>query len=213
MANWYDDAVQMVKDSTSHPRTRDEVISYFKNKYPGVKMLKTGEKRYEWKEKLTDMLQSTATDSKGQPYKRASIARRFQKDTKTGKDRYESTKPSKKQQTEYKDVGALLPGKPPKNGYHVSYKGGVRFSECEYVSFELDITGEYAEELAKHPDRLEDIVMRIYLEDEESGIGTCDLEGGPDNELTVHPNADDYAIPTRQYKGKSAHKYHKPFFK
>jgi hypothetical protein len=221
MCTWEQAIAQVMALTTpgiaGKPQTRTDVIAYFEARYPGERTLSDGTTRHEWKEKLTDALQTTVVDKNDRPYKRASLARRFQFDARTGQERYKSARVTAKQQEEYKAVGALLPtikARPPKGGYHVSYSGGVRFSKCEAVDFDVDITGTDAQALAENPELLEDIVMSLYLEDDESGIGFCSLEDGVGREdIEVSANDDDFQEQTREYQEKSAHVYARPFAK
>jgi hypothetical protein len=119
--------------------------------------------------------------------------------------------PELKNAKQYQALSKSIPVlKPPENGYHVHYDGGILFSECEERSFDVDITGDLAQEVAEHPGRVIDIAMRVYMqlegEDESSVPGPCDDEGCP--EILVTANEEDYEPPEVK-----KHKPAKPFFK
>ncbi len=200
---FYEDARQQAIDATNHigkeHPTSEDVISYYKREYPGSKTNKKGVTTYTWQSKLADDLHQVLGID------RDSVMRRFQ--SKRGEALREG-KISKKHQDEYELLGGMLPSTPPKNGYHVHYEGGLYFSKCEPISFSRDITGEDADEVAQHPDRIIEIAIMIYMQhqsgDELPGI--CDEHGDP--EITVTANPDSYRAPT--YK---KHKSSVPFIK
>jgi hypothetical protein len=157
--------------------TRDEIIQYYQQEYPGQRTLKNGQVRYEWKEHLTNDLLELNPDAK-----RASISRRFQKDTKTGKMRFESTKPSKAQEAEYKALGQELPPLPPENpDYAVHVSGSIRISnECKPVSFTVTVgspsayslQGANAKAFTEEPN-VYDLVLAYWQGDDPGYNGWC----------------------------------------
>lgn len=158
--------------------TRDLVIDYFKQEYPGKSVQKNGRVIEEWKGKLVGALEATALDKNGKPYKRASLQRRFE----TGR---ETSKVSAKQKAEYKAVGALLPPIPPDGGYVVSGTIHIRYSRtCEEREIEdIYITGEAARLFAETADI--QIVINLYNDmdaEDPEGYAPCDSES---DRLTV----------------------------
>ena len=63
--------------------------------------------------------------------------------------RSESEKVSKKNEQEYKDVGAMIPPIPPENGYHIQGQISVKYSdECVDRNIDEYIDGDAAKQLA-----------------------------------------------------------------
>ena len=172
--------------------TREQVINYFKAEYPGEKVLKNGSIRYEWKEQLTSMLEAFTVDAKGKPYKRASIARRFQKDTKTGKDRYESTQPNAKQKAEYKAIGALLP---KADGLSVYGKLYIQYSQtCEEREIDIVLEGDALKAFLENPSF--ELLVNVYQDDDydtEDGFKPCNMSENDlnFNVLTTNDESED----------------------
>lgn len=157
--------------------TRDEVISHYQKEYPGQKTLKNGQVRYDWKDKIVSDELALRPDAK-----RASIARRYQNDKKTGKDRYLSTKPSKSQQEEYKALGETLPPVPPETiNYTVRVTGEIRISSsCRTVDFEITVgapsdyslQGQNAQDFTEEPN-VEALVLAYWQGDDPGYAGWC----------------------------------------
>ncbi len=135
-----DDLTYAVHDMAPpiYPGTRDEVIARYQEEYPGQRTLKNGQVRYEWKEKIISDELALNPNAK-----RASIARRYQNDTKTGKPRYLSTKPSKAQQAQYKELGETLEPMDydvPEEGIDITYVGEAMISDNEWEgSFSIHV--------------------------------------------------------------------------
>ena len=178
MAHWDDVLRQEVIDSQyKHLSTRDEVIAHYQQEFPGQKTLKNGQVRYEWKDKIVSDELALHPDAK-----RASIARRYQNDTKTGKPRYLSTKPSKSQQQEYKDLGQTLPPVPPDDiNYTVRVTGEIRISSfCRPVDFTITIGAPGAYSLQGHNAKtftekpnVYDLVQAYWQGDDPGYSGWC----------------------------------------
>lgn len=133
-----------IASSRKSLESREAVIKYFQEKYPGQKVLKNGSVRYEWKEKLVD-----AELALNPSAKRASLSRRYQKDTKTGKMRFEATQPSKAQQEQYKSLSGMIPKQYRVRGtLCVAYSPGI----CETRNIDLTFTGVNAKGLSENPD-------------------------------------------------------------
>lgn len=135
-----DSVASAIKNARKPFETRDAVIQYFQEKYPGQKKLKNGQIRYEWKTKLVDARMALEPGAK-----RASISRQFQKDTKTGKMRYEASKPSPAEKQKYKALSDMLPKE-----YHVRGTICVKWSPgfCEARKIDLTLSGENAKRLS-----------------------------------------------------------------
>jgi hypothetical protein len=136
------DLVRMVKDVSRPLGTRDEVIAYFKKRYPEEKQIKskkspTGyETRYEWKKKLVDARMELEPGAK-----RESVNRQFQNDKKTGRMRYEASKPSPTERARYRALGATLPHIPP-SSLHIEGTLCMRYLDDPCEDREFDITME-----------------------------------------------------------------------
>jgi hypothetical protein len=183
--SWYENAIEQA-EAASRPgfSGKFEAIQYYQQKYPS-------QGKGGWKQQLVGGL-STITGMKPK-----NLEKRF--------DPQRRANPEKRNAKQYQEL-ALLLGllKPPPGGYHVHYEGGVQFSDCEEREFDVDITGELAEEVAAHPDRVLDIAMRVYMQQEgedEASAGACDEHGAPN--ITITANSDNYRPPARK-KHKSA---------
>lgn len=196
--------------------TREQIVAYFRELNPGAKVLKSGKIIENWHRPLSEALQPYTQAKGGGPQKVDSIMRRFQ--ARGGKT-WEMIKVGKPQQAEYQALGLSLGWQslnPPELGYHVTFDGYIRFSSCENKSFEVDITEAMADELAAHCERLIDIMMRVWMNeenDEEASTETCTAERDPDEGvsdpvITVTANSPDFK-PTKhkRYKGKDLKKF------
>ncbi len=181
------DLAKMVKDAWKPITTRDEVVTYFQEKYPGVKRNKGGEPVRDkqgnelpiWKGKLAEALQPFATDSKGNPMKKDNIQRRFQ--NRKNKDgsvkRWESTAPGAKQKREYKELGKMI--SQPK-GFHLEGDICVKYSPgmCEKRNLSINISGKDMAKFLAFPDMQG--VFNVYNEQDydadEPGGGPCESE-------------------------------------
>jgi hypothetical protein len=209
--DWLEDAIQQVRDvSAPGFSNKLDAVPYYRHKY-GDKVGKKG-----WKQHLIqDLLgiRDVRPDIDKEYYQKQykNLSKRFDSGAKGG-EKPRLDKPELKTAHEYQDLARHLGLiKAPPNGYHVHFKGGVLFSKCEPVEFDVDVVGELADELAAHPDRLLDIVMRIYLEEEdeeEASASACELDSSEENVMLVTAN-DEEPEPRKRKK----HKYAKPFMK
>lgn len=136
------DLARLVKNVSRPRETREEVIAYYMARYPGQKTIKDKKKgesiRYEWKERLTDAIQTLRPESQ-----RKNIARRFQ--ARGGNETpWKGGRVSKAQQEEYKAIGARLPYIPPEEGVRITGTLCLRYAdnECEDRYFDIQMTGE-----------------------------------------------------------------------
>jgi len=122
--------------------TREAVIGYFQERYPGVKYDKKGKPTYEWKKKIVD-----AELALNPGAKRASLNKRYQKEK--GVERYLKGKPSPGVQKQYRDLSAMLPKE-----YHVRGTLCVAYSPgiCEARNIDITFTGQNAKGLSDNPD-------------------------------------------------------------
>jgi hypothetical protein len=187
---WEVDGIEQVIDESGkyYLSTRGQIVAYFRKKFPGIKTQKNGKTIEEWKRPLSEALQPFTKGKKGQQ-EIPSIMRRFQN---RGKKSWEMTQPSKAQQAEYVELGKSLGWQhliAPDDGYNVHFDGYVRFSECEPKSFDVDVTGKNAEDLAAHPEYLMEIIMRIWLdEDDDDGVSTGVCTVDADHGTETDPN-------------------------
>lgn len=133
-----DSVASAIKNARKPFETRDAVIQYFQEKYPGQKILKNGQVRYEWKTKIVDAELALNPDAK-----RASLNKRYQKEK--GVERYLKGKPSPEQQRQYKALSDMLPKE-----YHVRGTICVKWSPgfCEARKIDLTLSGENAKRLS-----------------------------------------------------------------
>jgi len=132
-----------IASSKKHLETRDAVVKYFQERYPGQKSIKGGKVQYEWKKKLVDARMALEPGAK-----RESINRQFQNDKKTGKMRYEGKKASPAEQERYKNLSGMLAKK-----YHIRGTLCISFSEgmCEARNIDITFTGQNAKDLSDNP--------------------------------------------------------------
>lgn len=150
--------------------SRDDVVDYYRQEYPGQKTLKNGEIRYEWKSKLADDLSSKLG------IKRESVLRRFQKRGGVEKDT------SKKNASEYQAIGAKLPPKIPSGGYHIDGKITVEYSPGKWKTYTINekITGDQARELAAMDDPMQGVANYWQTGDVHGEGPTSSYEEYPD---------------------------------
>jgi hypothetical protein len=206
--DWMQDAIdQTIAASAPGFDNKAQAVSYYQGKY-GQSKTKSG--AYPWKQHIRkDILavREVRPDIDKTEYKRQdkNLAKRFDP------QRLNNAEPKNKK--EYQDLSlAIGVRKAPKGGYHVHYEGGIQWSECKQVSFDVDITGELADEVAAHPDRVVQIAIMIYMqqteeEDEDSIPGPCGEDGDP--VVTVYANPDNYKTPTRKFHKSSARRFFK----
>ena len=166
-----------IKAVSTVRQSREDVIEYYQEKYSGQKVDKKGKITYEWKSRLVEDLQGFTTSKSGGLMEKKDIARRFQKDTKTGKMRYEVTKPTKSQQEEYAALGEYLPRKPP-NAIRIYGDICVQYRDnpCETRYIDEVFEGKALNYLLQQMD-LQVVVnryMEIALDDDEPTITACE---------------------------------------
>lgn len=167
-------------NAASHFReTREEIIEYYREEYPSAQTQRNGRVIEEWKGELVEDLQPYTSNRNGDPLSISSLRRRFQS------GREQATSVSKRQQEEYRALGATLPPEPPQNGYFVTGTIHIQYSQfCE----ERELVGVYivgadAELFAETADV--QIIINIYNEmdaDDPEGYAPCDEDA---NDLHV----------------------------
>lgn len=210
MYDWEEDAIQQVIDATPKIilKTRNELIAHFKKTYPGKKLLKNGKTLERWRPELAKAVQPFTHSKTGEPQKLTSVERRFQ----TGR---ELKGVSEKQRAEYEALGKKLGPvgrRAPMNGYHVHYDGKIKFSECEDRPFDIDIVGKMAEDLAQNPEKIVNIMMRVWLHqegEEKPSSGPCEEEGEPSVTITANPD-DKKIVEPKRHKPAVPFKKRKP---
>jgi hypothetical protein len=172
------DLAKKIKDISRPRETREDIVEYYQEKYPGQKTDKKGKVTYEWKSKLVSDLQGFTTAKDGGLMKKKDIARRFEnrRDKFGNVKRWEDTPPGPKQREEYKALGEYLPPKPP-DGIHVFGNICVRYQDqpCESRNISVTIEGDEMQLLLETFD-MQIIVnkyMMIDVDDEEPTITEC----------------------------------------
>jgi ribosomal protein L25 (general stress protein Ctc) len=166
-----------IKEISTPRQTREDVVEYYQEKYPGYKTDKKGNVTYEWKSKLVDDLQGFTTSKSGGLQSRASVARRFQ--TRGGKS-WEDSSPSAKQREEYAALGEYLPKKPP-SAVQVDGQVCVRYQDnpCEPRNISIILEGDEMKILLEQMD-MQVIInkyMVVDLDDDEPTITECPCNG------------------------------------
>ncbi len=125
MADFY----AQIRAAGTPRQTKAEIVDYFRTEY-------TGRGQKGWKQQLVNAL-SLVTGMKPK-----NLEKRF--------DPQRLNNPEKRNAAQYQELGAMLPTKPPENGYHIEGKVWIKFSdgECEERDIDEDITGEDAKALA-----------------------------------------------------------------
>lgn len=191
--DWYSVLLRDVaKASIQPPATRDEVVDWYEQHYPGTVRLKNGKTFPAWQDRLLTDLQTITGLS------RPSLSRRFQ--SRRGRD-WRDIAPSAQAEAQYKELGAKLIGVlPPPYGYHIDFKGWIHFSECEKRSFNVNLTGLFAAEIAKNHALVLDAMLLVYMEEDDPdssitkqspSVGVC-TDG--DSTSTVGVKASDPVI-------------------
>lgn len=166
-----DSVADAIASSRKSLESREAVINYFQNKYPGQKTLKNGSVRYEWKEKIVD-----AELALNPGTKRASLSRRYQKDTRTGKMRFEATQPSKSQQQQYKELSSMIAKQYRVRGtLCVKYSPGI----CETRKIDISFTGVNAKALGENPDLQSIFNMYQYGKAQPDTMALTQAGGSP----------------------------------
>jgi hypothetical protein len=199
---WY---ARLLRDvaavSIQPPQTRDELVRYYKRRYPGTVKLKNGSLFPKWQDRLiTDLVATTGLS-------RETIARRFR--SRRGRD-WQDISPSNAAAAQYKAIGDAIGVKPPRYGYHVDFKGWISFSECEKRQFEVNLTGQFAVEIAKNHALILDAMLLVYMEEDDPdrsiteqspSVGIC-TEG--DKTSTIGVKATDPTIIVMANQSKTA---------
>jgi len=162
-----------VRDVSSPRESREDVIEYYQEKYPGQKTLKNGQVQYEWKKKIVDAELALNPNAK-----RASLNKRYQKEK--GVERYLKGKPKPEVQAQYKALGEKLPPKPPA-GITVTGTVCVRYQDnpCEPRTFTVTLEGGEMRVLLESFD-MQTIInkyMMIDVDDAEPTISECPCNG------------------------------------
>lgn len=167
-------------NAVSHFRaSREEIIDYYREEYPGSLTQRNGRVIEDWKGELAEDLQPYTANREGDPLSIASVRRRFQS------GREQAPHVSKRQQEEYRALGESLPPIPPPGGYLVTGTIHIRYSKtCEVRELlGIYIVGADAELFAETADI--QIVINIYNEmdaDDPEGYAPCDEDA---NDLNV----------------------------
>lgn len=179
----------------SEPReTREDVVEYYQWKY--------GNNVASWGTPLAKDLQQYTKNKKGAPMEVRNIRRRFER--RKGVDPLSKPVKSKQQIEEYKELGATLPPKPPKNGYRVTGVICVHYAddECEPRRLirnksEVQIKGDTAMQFAEDP-HLQGIV-NLYMgeayDEEEPTLAACDGDGECETDLEIEPIEEEESVP------------------
>lgn len=214
---------RMVKNISKPRETRGEVVGYYQSRYPGVMRSKKGEpiltKKGEeiplWKSKLSEALQPFTVGKNGKPQVKDSIMRRFQA---RGAKRWEDIKPSKKQQEEYKKLGAKLPYLPPEEGINISGTLCMKYQDdpCEDRDFDIDMTDDDYEFFLQSYDPQS--IVNVYMmapadyglsdepgrQNEIPAMRACTCPQSADGECTwdieIAPLGEGFAAPTEKPK-------------
>lgn len=197
MVDWYEDAIQQAIDASLPGfENKADAVRYYMQEYPS-------KGKGGWKQHIIhDLLPFTQVSNEH------NLARRFDSGAKGGKRGLSN--PEVKNSKQYQNLALWLKlRKAPPGGYHVHYSGGVQFSEkCEPEEFDVDITGELADDVAAHPENILKNAFKVWLgqeDEEEASAGPCDEDGEP--LIIVTANPDDFVS-----KGKRKKKA-MPFFK
>jgi hypothetical protein len=190
--SWQDDVIQQVREA-SRPGfdNKADAVAYYQREYPH-------KGKGGWKQRLIHGLLPFTPRTGKDPAK--NLAKRFEK-------RLSTAEPKNRKQ--YQNLALSLGlRKPPKKGYHVHFDGKIFFSTCEDRTFDINITGDLAQELCDHPEDFERIIMLVYMQEEgedEPSAWFC-----PDDKpyIAVTANRDD----ARLEKPK-ARKSSRPFMK
>lgn len=167
------DITKAMREITTR-KTREDVVDYFQEKYPGSKMNKNGKEIFEWHRKLAEEMQPFARGAKGQQMSIPNLMRRFQK--RGGVDPFDK-EPSRKQQAEYEALGATLPPMIPEGGFHITGTICIHYADdpCEERDIDIVIDGEDARKMVENPDM--QAIVNVYM---EWGYDGPDAEaGGP----------------------------------
>lgn len=187
--NWYTQVLKDVRTaSIAPPFTKQEAMAYFQARYPK-------NWNYELSRRLQPFLPLTKS---GQPQSIKNIERRHQ--ARRGRGIPGSTPTTEAQ---YRALGASIGYEPPPYGYHINYEGWILFSHCEYRTFQVDIVGEWAKQVAAEPRLVFPAMFLIYMEeddqerdiDEQSpSVGFCEIpdEDSSGNKVK-NPKIDVYA--------------------
>jgi hypothetical protein len=186
MSSFYDDAVRQVRaESPAKYQNKAEAVADYQRQFPGLG--KGG-----WKQHLIhDLLASRDLppnlDKAEYSRLKKNLSKRFDSGSKGGKAS-RLNNPEPRNDSEYQALAIVAPD----GGYHVHYVGGLLFSECELREFDVDITGDDADTIAKYPDKVVQIAIMIYMqlegEDEESIPGPCSDNGAGEPVVTVTAN-------------------------
>ena len=158
--------------------SRDEIVEYFQQKYPGVvKARGKAHAKPLWKEQLASRLSELTGISQ------KNLERRFEK---RGDRRWQDIKPSAKQREQYKELGKLLPPIMPPGGFHIYGTIYVQYSEdCAEREFDEIIYGGAAEYLVRSGGDIQ-VILNLYndIPVEAPGASEC-----PEQEsiLSVEP--------------------------
>lgn len=206
--DWREQVIEDIKAaSIQPPMTKAEMVLYYQKLYPG-----TG--AAGWKQHLIkDLLPFTPQTGKN-PAK--NLAKRF--------DPQRLGNPEPRNAAQYKALGAKIGRKPPKYGYHLEFSGWLRFSNvCAYRGGKtVDITGEWAAQVAADPSLAVRAMLLIYLEeddqekdiDEQSpSVGFCEEgETGEEGEDVEDPEISVYANVREVPSGHSGRERRFSFF-
>lgn len=179
--NWYQQVLADVKSASIRPEpTKAGLIDYYQQEY-------TGRGSAGWKQHLVkDLANVTGMKTKN-------LEKRF--------DTQRRNNPEPRNAGQYKALAAMIAPKPPAHGYHVSYDGWILFSNvCSKREFEVDITGEWARQLAADPVLIFSAMFLIYMEEDdqsrdideqEPSVGFCEQEDeSDDGEDVENPKVD-----------------------
>lgn len=197
--DWFEDAIEQVKAaSVQPPATKAEAMKYFQERYPK-------NWNYELSKRLQPFLPLTKS---GQPQSIKNIERRHQ--ARKGKGIPGTTATTA---AEYRALGAMIGVKPPEYGYHINCVCWVNFSSvCVKRTIDVDVTGEWAAQLASDPTLFKQAMLLIYMEEDnqdrdideqQPSVGLC--EEGETDEDGERVNDPDVTITANQQEVQSGH--------
>lgn len=211
------DLARLVKNVSNLRTTREDVIAYYRARYPGVKTQKGGKQIEDWKRRLSEALQPYTKNKKGEPQKLEYIQRRFQ----TGREG--AKRVSKQQQEEYQALGKKLPYIPPANGVKIMGTLCMSYLDdpCEDRNFDIDMVGEDFDFFLQSFELQSIVNVYMYMPasygltdsfDEEISMRACECPMSQDGEcewdITVTAIGDDYEsgsekpVPSKGYTTK-----------
>ena len=188
MTNWMQDAIdEVIAQSPALFNDKAGAVEYYQDKFGDAKKGKA----LLWKKNLIDDL--LAVNDIRPDVDKAEFKRQYKNLSKRF-DPQRLSNPEKRNAKQYEDLARELKLiQAPEGGYHVTYKGGILFSKCEYREFEVDITDDLADDVASHPDHIIQYAIMVYMqmegEDTDDIPGPCTEDTG-DPTITVEASSE-----------------------